>query len=53
MPSIGAMRAGRHSFRAAVAGGARLARGIPLMVLPMFWFAARQNRDDERFRGDD
>jgi hypothetical protein len=26
---------------------------LPLLVLTMFWFAARQNRDDERFRDDD
>jgi hypothetical protein len=26
---------------------------LPLIVLTMFWFAARQNRDDERFRDDD
>jgi hypothetical protein len=26
---------------------------LPLIVLTMFWLAARQNRDDERFRNDD
>ena len=27
--------------------------GLPALVLAMFWFAARQNLDDERFGDDD
>ena len=27
--------------------------GLPALVLAMFWFIARQNLDDERFRDDD
>jgi hypothetical protein len=27
--------------------------GLPALVLAMFWFAARQNLDDERSRDDD
>jgi hypothetical protein len=27
--------------------------GLPALVLAMFWFAARQNLDDERFRDDE
>ena len=27
--------------------------GLPVLALTMFWFAARQNRDDDRYRDDD
>ena len=37
----------------AVADRGFLPVGLPALALAMFWFAARQNRDDERFRDDD
>jgi hypothetical protein len=53
MPSLAEARADVMLFGLPLRVALALPVGLPLLVLTMFWFAARQNRDDERFRNDD
>jgi hypothetical protein len=53
MPSLAEVRADVMLFGLPLRVALALPVGLPLLVLTMFWFAARQNRDDERSRDDD
>ncbi len=53
VPPLGDARPEVALFGLPLRAALALPVALPLIVLTMFWFAARQNRDDERFRDDD
>jgi drug/metabolite transporter (DMT)-like permease len=53
VPSLGDTRPDVTLFGLPLRVALALPVVLPLIVLTTFWFVARQNRDDERFRDDD
>jgi putative solute:sodium symporter small subunit len=53
VPLLGEARADATLFGLPLRTALAVPIGLPVFVLVMFWFAQRQNRDDERFGDDD
>jgi hypothetical protein len=53
IPPLGDLRPDVTLFGLPLRAALALPVVLPLIVLTMFWFAARQNRDDQHFRRDD